>query len=79
VKIIIRLFSKRDEGTRENNHQTLFEVPQWRGQCTSKTSGQMSSRAPLQSHIEDVLMDIFFSLPFPAGNGKRPQERYEKR
>jgi len=65
--------------TRKNGRQTFFLVPQWRGQCNSKTSQQMSSRAPLQSHIEDVHQDIFSSLPFPAGNGKRPQERYEKR
>jgi hypothetical protein len=33
----------------------------------------MSSRAPFQSHIEDVLMDIFFSLLFPAGTANTPQ------
>jgi hypothetical protein len=63
--------------TREDT-KGIFAVPQWRGRCSSKTSGQMSSRAPFQSHIEDVLMDIFFSLPSPTGTANSPKNVSKK-
>jgi len=33
----------------------------------------------LQSHIEDVLMDIFSSLPFPAGTANIPKNVINKK
>jgi hypothetical protein len=39
----------------------------------------MSSSAPFQSHIEDVLMDIFFSLPVPAGTSNIPKNVINKK
>jgi hypothetical protein len=69
--MVIRPFSECDEGTRENNHQIIFL-------SVTKEHEKRVIRPSLKCHSgggnvnEDVLTDVFSSLPFPAGTATIP-------
>jgi len=50
----------------------IFAVPQWRGLIRRYPDGYHLV-LPCSPHLRDILMDIFSSLPFPAGTVNTPE------